>query len=370
MALTFSWLNTHSRSAPNSLRSALRLAFCATLLGACSSSSPNGAPDSNGAELVGSFTVSLISAAVEGGINPPYTEVVGEVDDGPYPELTSENKLPAPADATPGCAVYGVVTPSCVNIGGCSTRSSNAACAAAAVTGVNACVCVATDTCQAYPSRKDVGDVSVSGVRTTAGAQRFQLTNLGNSYIVDPNTTELAFPAFAEGDPIEVSASGADYPAFQISATGVAPLTLGRDDYRLEKDLSDPDPTHYKPLSIEWNPPDSTDSGRVEIELNISRHAGTIGFLACDVEDTGSVTISAGLVSQLVMLGNIAGFPELNVTRSSSGSTKIQPGRVDLIVRSNVERFITIEGFDSCLLDSQCPSGSVCNTARKLCEAG
>ena len=319
-------------------------------------------------ELIGTFTVSLVSAQVEGGINPPYTDAAGEVDDGPYPELAIETQLTPPADATPGCAVYSLVTPNCDGIGKCGSASTNTACADAAKTGINACVCVATDTCQAYPTSKNVGTVTVSGVETTSGATTFQLTNVNNSYIVDTSTTTLVYPGFKEGDTLSVSASGADYAAFEIANHGVQPLILTHDDFTLLKDTSSSDPSQYQALTIAWNPPDSTAAAGITIELNISRHAGTVGYMLCHVEDTGSLTISASLISQLVTLGNIAGFPELNVTRSIVTSTFIEAGRIDFVVESNVERYPTIEGFTSCLLDANCPTGQVCNTAKKLCQ--
>jgi hypothetical protein len=102
--------------------------------------------------------------------------------------------------------------------------------------------------------------------------------------------------------------------------------------------------------------------------LNISRHAGTVGFQACEVEDTGSLTLSASLISQLAALGNMAGFPELQVTRSTSGSATIAAGRIELAVEALVERFPTIEGYTSCADATDCSVDEVCNSTTKLCQ--
>ena len=80
------------------------------------------------------------------------------------------------------------------------------------------------------------------------------------------------------------------------------------------------------------------------------------------------MTLSAGLVSQLVGLGNIGGLPELTVTRKAIGTVDIEPGRVELVVESESVRFPIVEGYTSCLRDSDCATDQICNTAIKLCE--
>jgi hypothetical protein len=327
-----------------------------------------GASD-GGAEptYLGKFTVSLVDAAVEGSTNPAYTTVEGEIDDGPYPEVWLEIEQTPPSDATPGCAVYGVVAPDCSRINDCGPLSDITACAKAALTGINPCVCVAKDQCQAYPTPKNVGDVTVSGVRTASLATTFQLVNVGNTYQVPPGT--LAFPGFGEGDTISVSATGGEFEPFAISAPGIAKLTLTNEPFHLARDPAFPDDaTKFQDLTITWIPAGPASTAGINVELNISRHAGTVGFLECEVEDTGSLTVSASLVSQLAALGNIAGFPELMVTRGTYGSTTIAAGRIELAVEAFVERFPTIEGFTSCLYDRECASDEVCNSTTKLCQ--
>jgi hypothetical protein len=349
---------------------------------ACSSSSskptvlgdsglPDGGSGGTGGnvETVGRFFARLIDSPEPMGTVPPTTYVHGEVYDGPAPKQTLDTQLPLPADATPGCAVYSVGTPDCSGIGGCSVGSSNAACAAAASTSGNTCVCVAKDTCQAFPTKKNVGTVTVSGVATTTGATTLQLVNGGNSYNVDVSTTTLAYPGFGEADTIKVSATGGDYEPFEISANAVKPLTLVRNDVRLVRDPASNDPTRYQALTIDWDPPASANASVIHLWLDVSLHASEIGYLVCDTADTGSLTVSAGLISQLVFLGNVGGYPEIGLTRRTSASTRITPGNVELMVESYVERFPTIEGYQSCGEDNTtCPDGQVCNTGNKLCE--
>lgn len=341
---------------------------------------PDGAPfegmdaaggDAAGGEevpAIGTFTVSLVPAeAWQGSPNPAYTQIEGEVDDGPFPAAFLETELQAPADATPGCAVYSVVAPNCDNIGGCQASSSNPVCAAAYASGVNSCICVADGLCEPYPSKKSIGTVTVHGIATATGATTFDLENTENSYKVGSNTT-LAYPGFAENDPITISATGGEFPGFEVSAHGVGTLALLNAPFRLLREPGSTDPTRYQSLTVNWSPPGPNSTASVELEMNISRHAGTVGFLICEVEDTGSLTISGSLISQLASLGNIAGFPEMVVTRKTSESVDTARGRVELVVQASVERFVIIEGYTSCLRDTDCPAGQMCNTAKKLCQ--
>jgi Cys-rich repeat protein len=294
-------------------------------------------------------------------------QVKGEVYDGPYPAIENEVPAEVPSGTTPGCVVRTIIQPDCIDIGKCGAESSVVACAKAAVTGVNPCVCVAKNTCQAYPTKRNVGAVTVSGVATTSGETTFALQNLSNSYQTSTDVT-LAYPGIVEGEPIEIAANGGDYAPFKLSGTGIAPLTLTNEPYRFARDATGVDPNQYQPITITWTPPVAANT-RIEVELNLSRHAGTSALLICDVEDNGSLTITSNLISQLIAVGGVAGFPELNVTRSISTFASVVFGKVELLVESNVERFVTVEGYATCLTNSECSSGEVCNTAIKLCQA-
>ena len=320
----------------------------------------------------GDFTINLVPAsqgARGSGENPAYVDIVGQIYDGPSPEPFIETMLPAPPDATPGCAVYAESTPSCANIGGCGIGSSDAACAG------TACICVATDTCQAYPIKKNAGTVTVSGIAETSGAKAFQLVNVSNSY-QEPDT--LAYPGFAEGDTITISSACGDYAPFEISAKGVSPLKLTNGPpFTLLRDSASADPTQYQAFTITWDPPGSAGDGgahvdtRIQVVIDLAHHAGSVGHLACDVEDNGSLTISAGQISQLSGLGNIAGYPELDVIRSTSTTLETARGEVNLAIESSIiAPDLRIDGYISCTLASDCPSGQMCNSAKKLCQPG
>jgi len=354
------------------------LAFVAAgAITGCSTSEPVTTPKSVSSDTeLGGFTVALQGfrdakgSDIEDptGADPAYTNVVGQVYDGSYPELFVETELANPPDATEGCAVYAVVPPDCTSIGGCGAASRDKSCADAAANGTMTCVCVAEDLCEAYPVKKNLGKVTVRGIADTSGVTAFELKNLSNSYQIPP-TTKLAYPGFAEGGEIEFAASGGDYEAFEVSAPGIAPLKLTNKPFNLAKDVSNPEPTAYQALTVTWTPPAPGSTSSILLEIDISRHTGTVGVLACDLDDDGEVTLSGSLISQLVGLGNVGGYPELTMSRWTTGATSIAEGVVRVQVESNVEPGLTMDGYTSCLSDADCPVIQVCNRDNKLCLA-
>ena len=346
---------------------------CCWMLAGCGEEHPQSGAPSSARACNGAFGVELRSfldgPTTTGGPQeiPSYLYVAGQIYDGPYPGSFVETALPSPDDATPGCAVYSVAAPNCANIGGCGPLSMDSECAAAAGSS-SPCVCVDTDTCQRFPKLVNVGNVTVSGVADTAGNTSHRLRNLSNSYQI-PDGTKLAYPGFAEGDRITVSATGAECPAFELEARGVAPLSFTSENYGLTRDPTSDDPTRYAAFQIEWEPPRSGLDTRMSFEMDISHHGGTVGFLGCDVEDNGSLTVSAGLVSQLIALGGIGGYPELTAERTTSSSLEMGEGELELEVASAKEFVMKIEGYTSCLSDADCSSPEVCNRTIKLCQA-
>jgi hypothetical protein len=327
--------------------------------------------------VVGVFDVKLSAATAT---TSAYTDILGLVKDGPTPPNSIYVPLAAAANPTPGCTVYSVSYPACVDIGGCGTNA----------------ICVATNQCQSYPNSKNVGTVTVTGIATSTSATSFTLTNISNNYQV-PGSITLQYPGFAEGDPIKFSATGGDYAAFEVSTTGIAPLVLTNSPYTLARDTSSTDTTRYKALTFTWGAPGAASHAAIHAEIYLTKHAGNLGYIVCDVADTGSLTISADVISQLVGLG-VGGFPTLEVTRIASGSAPIAPGLVEAHVTSLVTSVLNMEGYTwcnsnkdcaasevccnstgstnglvcvtptSCTSSSNCPCGQSCNTATSLCD--
>jgi hypothetical protein len=211
-------------------------------------------------------------------------------------------------------------------------------------------VCVEDDQCQASPVVRDVGTLTVSGLKTTTGASEFQVKSIGGSYST-PGDVSLPHPPFAEGDDVRVKApGGAGVPAFELAAKGIAPLELTTSAFPLRAGM---------PLALAWKVPTKPELGRIEIKLDISHHGGAKGKVECDADDTGSLEIAAGLVSKLLNLG-VAGFPTITVARVNRGKAQTSTGRVELQLVSDLERGVDIEGLASCSDSSECTAGKTC----------
>ncbi len=278
--------------------------------------------------LVGAFQVALKKPTDEAG----FTSIAGRLFDGPSPANIGWE----PGSEVDGCQLFEPRVPFC-----------SPSCGGSAV-------CVEDDTCQDYPAAHSAGVVSVTGIRTEAGENTFEMSPIAENYQAPAGTT-LAYPPFDEGDVVTLSAAGDYFAAFEIEARGIAPLSLSTDDaIALDESAG---------AVLAWSAPaDATTS--VHVKLDISHHGGSKGKIECDVPDTGAVTIAPSLISELLGLG-VSGYPTVVVSRENIGSAIIESGRVDLVISSSVERAVAIEGLTSCTGDADCPDGQTCQVDLK-----
>jgi hypothetical protein len=207
---------------------------------------------------------------------------------------------------------------------------------------------VDANVCQAYPTAKKVGDVSVTGLTAADGTTApFTLVEVNGNY-QKPPAVQLAFPPFAPGDAVHLDAAGGEVAAFSLEAQGIAPLVVTSSNLAL-------DPA--APLVLDWEPAASAGSSKVLVKLDISHHGGTKGHVLCEAADSGSLTIDASLISQLIDLG-VAGFPTVQLSRQSVGSASVPGGRVDLVIRADSEIGVDVPGVVSCNDDSMCDGGT------------
>jgi hypothetical protein len=274
-------------------------------------------------QLVGSFQVTLRPAS---DLGEARTNILGKVYDGPTPAATILEK----PQVDGACTLTTPRIPFC-----------NVACGGSSV-------CVEDDTCLAYPTAHGVGTVTVTGVKTTDGQSAFTMTPLANNY---QPTASLAYPPFAEGDAVTIAAAGDFFPAFSLTSKGIAPLALTSTELALKSG---------QPLALAWTQ-GATGTSSVHVKLDISHHGGSKGQIECDTDDSGSLSISATLITQLLALG-VAGYPTVIVTRQAVGSTTISAGRVELVVSSVVEQAVTVDGLTSCTDADDCPTGQTCQT--------
>lgn len=285
---------------------------------------------------IGEFSLQLVApvAATETiTATAGYTALLGKVFDGPATETTVWTKK----DQAEGCTLLTPQVPFCEKPCG----SGN--------------VCVADDTCQKSPTAIGAGTLSVKGVKTETGATEFTSdTSKDIKYAYQtPVGVSLAYPAFAEGDSIELSLSGdTGVSAFSLKGKGIATLELlDGNSYPLAAG---------KGLALTWKAPAAATGSRIVVKLDISHHGGSKGKIECDVDDDGSFTIPAKLVDALTALG-VAGFPSVSITRAAVTSVLTEKGRIDLRLFSYFDRPIEVPGLVSCSGDdSECPSGKKC----------
>lgn len=276
---------------------------------------------------VGEFSLELVPPDESSG-TAGSTKLLGKVWDGPVPESVRWDEQ-AKAE---GCVLFTPRTPFCEE-----------SCGSA--------VCIDDNVCKAYPTALDVGAVKVAGVRTSTGESEFTSEPVNASYQL-PVDLSLPYPAFEEGAALELAAAGGDLAPFTIAGTGIAPLVLeGSEEGFLL--------TPGEGLSLSWQAAGASAASRVHVKLDISHHGGSKGKIECDVEDDGSLTIPAALTDALVDLG-VAGFPTVEVTRSSVSSVDTRVGRIELKTYMDVGAAILIPGLVSCSDPADCPEGETC----------
>jgi hypothetical protein len=293
-------------------------------------SSPGGS-SSNG--RLGTFLVALNPAIADA---PPYTSILGKVYGAPYPTDVIETVIASDSS----CKVY---------------KYSLQACFDPQCTGNQ--TCVAMNVCESKPSSVSVGDVTVDGV----GPSSLKLTAVNNGY---QYPIDLPYPGVTEGQPVTVTASGGAFSAFTLAAKGVAPVELDNSSYLVSRN---------QPLTITWVPGASSAGAELALTFNISKHGGSAGYMKCITEDSGTLTIAANVLEELLGLG-VAGFPELLVTRSTYAETTVSAGKIALEVQALAKPALNVEGYCSCFNDSDCGSctdktKTSCDSVRKLCKA-
>ncbi len=280
-------------------------------------------PSAAAGGVVGTFKVKVTppTAGRQG-----LTAVSGSVGDGPVPSLVTWTQ----SAASGACTLWVPKVPVC------STPCGSAA------------ACVANDICQRYPSLHSVGDVTVTGVKTTSGASSFTMTQVNGNY---QPVEDLTYPGFSEGDEVRFEVAGGPGPGFTLTGHGIRPLELTSTSFTLDKN---------QPLALTWT------AGRaglasIQVKLDISHHGGTKGMITCETADSGSLEIASALVTQLINLG-VAGFPTIVVSRTAVTSAETADGKVELRIYSDVETAVKVPGVDSCTEDSDCPSGKKCRS--------
>jgi hypothetical protein len=270
------------------------------------------------ADRVGGFVLAM---------EPDYTAFSGAVADGVVPSTVLE-----PVGEGDGCTLL---------------RRNNPFCDPPCQPGTT---CDFDGACIAYPANHSVGTLALTGL--THGEVTVEPVMPTFDYF----STELMHPAFAPGAAIGIEASGGDYSAFTLHGEGVAMIEPDAEALEMRKD---------QPLTITWAA--SEGAGQVRVELNIDQHGLTPVKLICEVEDTGTLTIPAALISQLIAFG-ISGFPSVQYYRQTVDSIDLEPGCVEFAVRSHRQTLLSVEGHIPCNKPADCPDGQVCDLPTQTCK--
>jgi hypothetical protein len=209
-------------------------------------------------------------------------------------------------------------------------------------------ICVEDNKCQDFPKSLSAGKVTVKGVKTKAGAQTFSMDPAKNNYQPDIRDS-LAFPPFAEGDEVSITAAGdSSVAAFTVSVKGIAPLEALKDSFAL---------ADGKPIVLEWTPAKDPQASRVSVLVDLSHHGGTKGKIECEGPDNGKLEIPAVLVDGLKKLG-VSGFPKIEISRKAIATNA--EVKVDLVLESLITLPLSVPGVVSCTEDTDCPDGQTC----------
>jgi hypothetical protein len=216
---------------------------------------------------------------------------------------------------------------------------------------VGATTCGESGTCIEYPRQLSVGSVNIVGLtRPTTMEPRMP----GNNYF-DPDADN---PPFAVGSQIVLTAAGADGGSgFQLLGRGSGPLGA-RPTWTLEKGQA---------LSLTWANGAPGQGTKIFVELSVDQHGLTPLSLECEFEDTGSASIPAGVVDQLLTSG-VSGFPNGRIFRRTADHVELAQGCVEFLVGSPLAASVSVSGFVPCKKAADCPTGKVCNLMQERCE--
>lgn len=204
--------------------------------------------------------------------------------------------------------------------------------------------CTADAQCVEFPSRIEVGTVTITGLEGPAEMEpaadlRYFLT-------------DLPHPAIAPGATIELTADG-----FSLDGDGFSALEHTTGDLMVAEGT---------PLDLTWTPEDGNAIARVEI--NIDQHGISPATLFCDAPDTGSFTVPASIIDALIESGT-SGFPSANLYRQTIDSTDTATGCVEFRIRARTPATVVVDGHVPCTgAPGECPEGQTCNIPIQTCQ--
>ncbi len=254
--------------------------------------------------------------------------IEGRVDDGVVPSSVLEL-----SGSDTYCQIYRQLIPSC-----------DPACEAGQT-------CTFDGDCIDYPTSQDLGVVTITGL-----VQDLTLEPLTPGYTY--YDTSLSPPIFQSGALITLDMPGGVYGPQTLYGVGPEPLEGLADQWVLEDGVE---------ARITWTPPAAPARTEVQITIRMNQHGTTPTTLRCVFPDTGSGSVSGGLLHELIGLG-VTGFPSGSARRRTADHVAIEGGCMDFEVASSRAVSVDVVGYTPCLTSGDCPGGQVCNEVLQICE--
>lgn len=214
-------------------------------------------------------------------------------------------------------------------------------------------VCVAGDMCVPEPEPVNIGEITVSGLLTQAGAAEFTVSPIGaKSNYLPPASAAMEYPPAEDGAPVTLTGEINGSP-LSIETSGISPMSVDTEAIPIggEDDVV-----------VTWEAPESGSQSEMELLVDISHHGGVKGKVVCTTADDGEHTIPASILNDLIDLG-VAGFPTLTYRRVARGVSEA-PHEIEFRVEQHVQISVTIDGLVSCTVDEDCPENEVCQVDR------
>lgn len=208
-------------------------------------------------------------------------------------------------------------------------------------------LCDHSSQCIPYPEKKDVGTVTISGLKESVEMTPDPVNNYYD--------TTVPYPLFDPASPIELIATGGDLEGFSLSATGVVTLEVPDIEWTMKKN---------EPLALSWVPVVS--GAHIYLSINVDQHGNSPVTMFCNFEDNGSAEIPSTLVTKLLEYG-VSGFATADIYRRTLDSTNISAGCVELVVFSHVQGLLKVEGHVPCFTNADCPPGETCKVEINTC---
>ncbi len=213
-------------------------------------------------------------------------------------------------------------------------------------------VCDFDGTCLPYPSKQDLGTVTVAGLLQPVALEP---VFPGNTYY----DTTLPTPPYDPGGVIALDMPGGVYGPATLYGVGVEPLT-SLDSLWSVEDGQD--------LVVRWEAPTgSVVRSEVGLSINVDQHGTSPGAVYCSFDDDGEGTVPGDLVSVLVAAG-VTGFPSGALARRTFDHAAAGDGCMDFEVVAPLTVDVDVVGFTPCVTDTDCPKGLDCNEELQVCE--